>query len=153
MEPAAICRFLAQRCGLQAMFRWITSKYGDLVPLAVFLTVMGFVYAIHRQQSERSAAAQGAATTAAESKAGLLSAMAAAELQFTPVEDEVSQRTFAAAVDTVTSKFTGLTGISAVYPNGHIRRGASAVLGTRGADPLQNPAIGAAFRRAQQTRA
>src|SRR5688500_1641385 len=99
------------------MFRWITSKNGDLVPLAVFLTVMGFVYALDRQQSERSDAAQRAATSAAESKAGLLSdatnnvinsrlsAMAAAELQFTPVEDEVSQRTFAAAVDTVTSKF------------------------------------------------
>ena len=147
------------------MFRWITSKYGDLVPLAVFATVLGGIIAIDRQQKSRSDSAEREAAAEAQQKAALLgeatrnviasrlSAMAAAELQFTPVEDSVSQRTFAAAVDTVTSKFTGLTGISVIYPNGRISRGANALLGTRGADPLQVTPIGVAFRRAQQTRA
>src|SRR5688500_14276069 len=146
------------------MFRWITSKYGDLVPLAVFLTVVGGVYFIDREQEKAKETDRGRAMAEATRKASLLSdairdemslrigAMAAAEFRLTPVQDAVSRSMLSAALDTVTRKYQGLTAVSIVYPDGTISRGRNASLGDRGAQPLVDTAIGNTFRRAQRTR-
>jgi PAS domain S-box-containing protein len=146
------------------MFRLITSKHGALIPVAVFLTVLGGVYLIAREQSKRARTEREEAAEAASRKAALLAdaisnavnsrlaAMTAAELRFTPVDDSVSRQTFVAALDTVTSKFAGLMGISIIHQNGDISRGPRTALGLRGAEPQVNPAIGEAFRRAQRNK-
>jgi PAS domain S-box-containing protein len=146
------------------MLRWITSRYGDLVPIAVFLTVLGGVYVIDRQQSVEPLAQQRVVEDQATRKAELIadqielaideriSARTAAALRFTSIEDSVSQRTFAAALDTVTAGFAGLIGISAVYPDGTILRGTNSLLGMPGAQPHLDTILGNPFKRAQATR-
>ncbi|HYD82679.1 MAG TPA: hypothetical protein VEA63_01475, partial [Opitutus sp.] len=81
-----------------------------------------------------------------------IGAMASGELQFTPLEDSVSARTLAAALDTVTARYIGLTAMSAVYPSGRISRGAGALLGEAGMQPHVDTALGNAFKRAETTR-
>src|SRR5262245_56655485 len=146
------------------MFRWITSKYGDLVPLAVFVTVLGGVYFIDRQQSDEPQNKERAAEAEAIRKAGLvadhieaaigerISAGTAEALRFTLVEDSVSQRLLGAALDTVTTSYSGLLSISAIYPNGHILSATNAALGSAGAQPHLDTIVGNPFKRAQATR-
>ena len=146
------------------MFRWITSKYGDLVALAVFITVLGVVYFIVRQQSDEPQNRERAAEAEAIRKAGLvadhieaaiderISAGSAEALRFTLVEDSVSQRLLGAALDTVTTAYSGLLSISAIYPNGHILSATNAALGSPGAEPHIDTIVGNPFKRAQATR-
>ncbi len=146
------------------MFRWITSKYGEAIPLAVFLTVLGGVWVIDREQSGRAQSQLREQAQEHERRATVLAdqvgnavnerlgAMTAAELRFTTAADSISRRTFVAALDTVTAKFEGLAAISVISSDGTISRGIGGVLGARGAEPLTNVKIGDAFRRAQRTR-
>ena len=147
------------------VFNWIVGKYGDLIPLLAFLAVMGGVYVFDRQSDDQIASEQTALRNTAEARARYvakmienaigerLGVMAAAELQFTSVEDSVSRNTFKAALDTVTKGYAGLTGMSGIYLNGTIRRGAGALLGLEGMEPLADTAIANAFQRARLTRA
>src|SRR5690606_4795741 len=81
-----------------------------------------------------------------------LGALSAAELQFTPVEDAVPERTFAAALDSVTRRHIGLSAISVYYPTGRIRRPPSGVLGMPGARVGVDTAVTRAYDRAIATR-
>jgi PAS domain S-box-containing protein len=147
------------------MNRWVSSKYGDLMPALVFLVTIACVYLFDRERAERPIEAQRTAEFAHGRVAALLAdqignavnerigAMNAAELRFTPLEASVSQRAFAAAIDTVTDKYEGLAGVSIIQPDGTIIRGPGSVLGLRGADPRTNQEIGETFRRARSTEA
>ena len=146
------------------MLRWITSKYGDLVPLAVFITVLGGVYVIDRQQSNEPLSQQRQAEDQATRQATLIasqiqlalderiSAGTAEALRFTPVEDSISQRTLTAALDTVTARFAGLSSISAIFPDGTIVLGSNALLGTAGTQLDVDTIVGNPYRRVQTTR-
>src|SRR5688500_3242754 len=143
------------------MFRWITSKHGEAIPLAVFLTVLGGVWVIDRELSGRAESElrqqgqenEARVTVLADqiSKAVTerITAMTAAELRFTSLDDAVSRQTFVAALDTVTAKFRGLAAIDVISASGEIGRGMGGVLGVRGAEPQNNPEIGEAFERAR----
>ncbi len=142
---------------------WIAGKYGDLIPLVGFIAVIAAVYFYDREKAGRLEQDRLALRTAVEQKAVFiadelgnainqrLGAMATGELQFTPVEDSVSARTLAAALDTVTSRYSGLMAMSAVYPSGRISPGTGALLGMAGMQPHADTALGNAFRRAQAT--
>lgn len=144
-------------------FNWIVGKYGDLVPLLAFLAVVTFVYFYDREKSgeldedrrERHAIVERRAAFIADQLGNAISqrigAMATGELQFTPVEDSVSQRTLTAALDTVTRRYTGLSAMSAVYPSGRISRGSNALLGTGSMQIEADTALRRAFTRAQST--
>ncbi len=146
------------------MFRWIVGKYGDLIPLLAFVAVVGGVYVYDREKSGEADAAKRERESIAERRASFLAdrisnavnvrlgAMSTGELTFTTVEDSVSRRTLAVAIDTITGRYPGLMAISAIYPNGYIRRGADALLGTEGMQPNTDTAVGNAFRRARDTR-
>src|SRR5688572_7112258 len=146
------------------MLRWIVGKYGDLIPLLAFITVIGGVYVYDREKSnevesvrrERESVASGRAAFLADQLGNAvnmrLGAMSTGELAFSVVEDSVSRRTLAAALDTITQRYPGLTAISSVYLNGTIIRGADALLGTPGMEPQRDTIVGNAFRRARATR-
>ncbi|MGQ0815062.1 MAG: ATP-binding protein [Gemmatimonadota bacterium] len=146
------------------MLRWIVGKYGDLIPLLAFLTVIGGVYVYDHEKSDQIEVVQRERAAIADRRAGFLAdqlgnavslrlgATATGELTFTTVEDAVSRRTLDAALDTIVQHYPGLTAISAVYPNGYIARGTDALLGLEGMQPNVDTAVGGAFRRAQRTR-
>ena len=150
-----------QRAGV---FNWIVGKYGDLIPLLAFLAVLAGVY-VYDQQSHGQVEAQETnrkiqidqrAAFVAEELSSVIServgALAAAELQFTPVEDSVSNRTFAAALDSVINKYPGLTAMSVITRSGVVRPGQGAFLGAEGMRLNIDTAVGNAFQRARQTR-
>jgi PAS domain S-box-containing protein len=144
-------------------FNWIVGKYGDLIPLLAFVAVILVVYFFDREKSGDLEQDQIALRTAVERRAAYigdqlgnaisqrLGAMATGELQFTPLEDSVSARTLAAALDTVTARYVGLTAMSAIYPSGRISRGSGALIGGPGMQPNVDTALENAFRRAQTT--
>ncbi|MGQ0563037.1 MAG: ATP-binding protein [Gemmatimonadota bacterium] len=146
------------------MLRWIVGKYGDLIPLLAFLTVMGGVYVYDHEKSKEIEMVRRERATAAESRAAFLAdelgnainirlgAMGTGELTFTTVEDSVSRPTLSAALDTITARYPGLNAISSVYPNGYVARGADALLGTRGMEVDGDTAIQHALERARLTR-
>ncbi|HEY0672641.1 MAG TPA: PAS domain S-box protein, partial [Longimicrobiales bacterium] len=122
------------------------------------------VYFFDRERSDRLQQEETQQRTFAERRAAFigdqlgnalnqrLGAMATGELQFTPVEDSVSQKTLAAALDTVTQRYAGLAAMSAIHPSGTISRGTGALLGLEGMQPHVDTIVGNAFRRARQTR-
>ena len=107
--------------------RWTVSRYADLIPLLAFLVGMGGVFLIDQERRQREESDRRQAASVAERRASALAdvlgnevsarigALAAAELQFTAVEDSVSARTLLSALDTVTRR-SGLTAISVIYP-------------------------------------
>jgi PAS domain S-box-containing protein len=107
--------------------RWTVSRYADLIPLLTFLVAMGGVFLIDQERRQREAGDRQQAAAVAERQAnaladvlgnevaGRIGALAAAELQFTSVEDSVSQRTLLSALDTVTRR-SGLMALSVIYP-------------------------------------
>ncbi|HEX6065950.1 MAG TPA: hypothetical protein VFZ04_17075, partial [Longimicrobiales bacterium] len=144
-------------------FNWIVGKYGDLIPLLAFLAVVAFVYfydseksgELNEERTERYNAVERRGAFLADQLTSAISqrqgAMATGELQFTAVEDSVSQGTLRAVFDTVTKRYQGLTAMSAVYPSGRLSRGANALLGTPGMQLRIDTAVTRAFDRAQQT--
>jgi hypothetical protein len=145
----------------QGALNWIAGKYGDLIPLLGFIAVLTAVYFYDHEKAGKLDQDRLALRTSVERKAVFigdelgnavnqrLGAIAAGELQFTPVEDSVSRSTLAAALDTVTNRYPGLTAMSAIYPSGQISRGSGALLGMEGMQPHVDSALGNAFRRAQ----
>jgi PAS domain S-box-containing protein len=145
-------------------FSWIVGKYGDLIPLLAFLAVITFVYfydneksgELEQERTERRAIVERRANFIADQLGNAISqrqgAMSTGELQFTPVEDSISQKTLRAVLDTVTQRYTGLTAMSAVYPSGRISQGTNAVLGTPGFRIDVDTALANPFERAKQTR-
>src|SRR6185503_6079192 len=81
-----------------------------------------------------------------------ISAGTAEALRFTLVEDSVSQRLLGAALDTVTTSYSGLLSISAIYPNGHILGATNAALGSPGVEPQKDTIVGNPYLRAQTSR-
>ncbi|HEY0811134.1 MAG TPA: hypothetical protein VGD49_13290, partial [Longimicrobiales bacterium] len=150
-----------QRAGV---FNWIVGKYGDLIPLLAFLAVLAGVYVydqqshgqVEVQETNRQIQVTQRAAYVAEELSSVIServgALAAAELQFTPVEDSVSNRTFAAALDSVINKYPGLTAMSVITRSGVVRPGQGALLGAEGMRLNIDTAVGNAFQRARQTR-
>ena len=141
------------------------SRYADLTPFIATIAVLAAIYLLDRQIATVLAGREREAQIATEGRAAVLAdelgnaissrlgAMAAAELQFTPVEDSVSERTFAAALDSVTARMTGLQAISVIYPSERIRRPAAGVLGLPGASLQNDTMIANAYGRALATRA
>ena len=146
------------------MIRWITGKYGDLIPLAVLVLVLAGVYFVARGRGARPDQLRAEAESNAREKAVLISdhvgnavnerlgALTTAELQFTTVEDSVSQRVLLAALDTVTSRLSGLMSISVLYPDGTLVRGPTAAIGRPGAALEQDTVVQNPMRRALMTR-
>jgi PAS domain S-box-containing protein len=147
------------------MYRWITSKYGEVIPIAVFLTVLGGVWVIDRQVAGRARDELREQAQQHEQRASLLaeqidktirerlSAMSAAGQSFAAaLEDAAPRGTLLAALDTITAKSKGLAGISVISTNGSITRGIGGVLGVRGANFASIPELAEAFRRAQTTK-
>ncbi|HEX6064995.1 MAG TPA: ATP-binding protein [Longimicrobiales bacterium] len=142
---------------------WIVGKYGDLIPLLAFIAVIAAVYFydherigdLEEDRRARAAAVERRASFIADQLGNAVNqrmgAMATGELQFTPVEDSVSQRTLAAALDTVTQRYVGLTAMSAVYPSGRISRSSGALIGTGSLQLNVDTALTNTLNRAQQT--
>ncbi len=111
------------------MMKWITGRYGWLLPLAAFLLVLSGTWIFDRERGDRLQAARREAQAVATRRASVLSdqignalstrigALTAAKLRFTQVEDSVSERVFDAAMDSVTSHLAGLNAIHVLYPD------------------------------------
>jgi len=146
------------------MIRWITGKYGDLIPPAVLVLVLSGVYFVARGRAARPEQLRAQVQNEAREHAALianyignavnerLGALTAAELQFTTEEDSVSQRGLLAALDTVTSKLSGLMSISALYPDGLLVRGPMAAIGRPGANVERDTIVRNPMQRAAMTR-
>ena len=144
--------------------KWIVGKYGDLIPLLAFIAVITAVYFydherigdLEEDRRARAAAVERRASFIADQLGNAVNqrigAMATGELQFTPVEDSVSQRTLAAALDTVTQRYVGLTAMSAVYPSGRISRSSGALIGTGALQLNVDTGLTNTLNRAQRTR-
>ena len=105
------------------------ARWGWVLPAAALTLLLAGTFYLDRQNAQQldraredaGAAAQREAATLAEELAAQVGSrvgsLAAAKLQFTAVEDSVSRRAFAAAVDSVISRVAGLSGISVIYPD------------------------------------
>ncbi|MBI4409483.1 MAG: GAF domain-containing protein, partial [Gemmatimonadetes bacterium] len=141
--------------------RWFEGKRAWLVPLGAAALVVAITMTFDREQREALRAAKREAAAGAERRASVLAdalgnslstrigALTAAKLRFTAVEDSVSERTFAAALDSVTSQFTGLIAVSVVYASGRISRGGDALVGRAGTDLILDSAVAVPYGRAR----
>jgi PAS domain S-box-containing protein len=137
---------------------WIYKREW-LVPLVALLGVLGLVFLFDRQQRRELEAERDRAESRAARRASVLAgeientvnqrigALSAAKLQFTPVSDLISERTFITSLDSATRDLAGLTAISVVYPSGTVQRGSGAVVGGEG-NVLPLPEVSAAYQRA-----
>ncbi|HUF12023.1 MAG TPA: ATP-binding protein [Longimicrobiales bacterium] len=139
------------------------ARWGWVLPAAALTLLLAGTFYLDRQNAnqlelarqEAGAAAQREAATLGEELAAQVGsrvgALAAAKLQFTAVEDSVSRRAFAAAVDSVISRVSGLSGISVIYPDplgaiapDALRRGRY--------DPFAIDGVPESYRKAIETR-
>jgi PAS domain S-box-containing protein len=112
--------------------RWTNSKYADLIPVLAFAMVMGGVIVIDKGLRDQESGEATRQQQTQERRAGMiqnglsqevslrLGTMMAKALQFTNLEDSLSQRSFSAAADSVVNGQPGLTGVSVIYKSGHI---------------------------------
>ena len=63
-------------------------------------------------------------------------------MRFTPIDDAVSERTFAAALDSVTLDPEGLAAVSAAWITGRVTRGTDALFGRIGFSPDFDTVVG-----------
>ena len=141
---------------------WTVSKYADLIPLLAFGLVMTGVYFVAGERADRQVRDLQAVERRAESRATLLAnelenainerlgALAATELQLTSVEDSVSRQTMISALDSVTTRLSGLVGISVIdvnSPDAPLRASGS-VLGSRAASVATDSALRNPYLRA-----
>ncbi|MGH7477095.1 MAG: ATP-binding protein [Longimicrobiales bacterium] len=141
------------------IMRWIVGRHGWILPIATILLVLAGLYIIDQDRRHDIETARESAYDDARRRASVLAeaisstisnrlgALAAAKLRFTPVQDSVSEQTFAAAVDSVTANLTGLTAISVIFPDSTIIRGTAAALGRPGLQ-ITDSMLAPAFRRA-----
>ncbi|HUE76726.1 MAG TPA: PAS domain-containing sensor histidine kinase [Longimicrobiales bacterium] len=139
------------------------AQWGWILPLVAFLLLLGVTFYLDRQNRSQMMGARESASSVAAEEAAILSeaisasvarrigALAVAKLQFTQVEDSLSQQTFLAAVDSVISGFTGLAAVSVIQPGGGMATSSGALLGRTWRDPLGIPAIAAAYGKARAT--
>jgi PAS domain S-box-containing protein len=104
------------------------SRYADLIPLVVFLVVVGIVFVLDRERSTRPQRDVAAAEAAAERRAsalaqvlgnevdGRLGAVAAARSGFVADMDSAQEQAYLLSLDSVVRRLPGLTGVSLVYP-------------------------------------
>jgi hypothetical protein len=123
---------------------WITGRYwGSLPWLAVFVVLTGTFYVDQHWNAElrelETTAAAGAAEDASAAADALgnaiserVGALAAPRLRYTEVQDSISERAFAAAVDSVTGQLDGLMAISPITLDGRVARPPNALLGRPG---------------------
>jgi PAS domain S-box-containing protein len=140
-----------------------TGRWGWLLALAALVLLLGATYYLDLQNRNAREAARREAAAAAEREASTLAegiatevarrvgALAAAKLQFTQVEDRLSEGLLMAAVDSVIVGLPGLAAVNVIYLDSTLTRSRSALLGRMWADPLTVPEVGAAFTRAIQT--
>ncbi|HSJ15732.1 MAG TPA: ATP-binding protein [Longimicrobiales bacterium] len=144
--------------------RWTIGRYADLIPPLTFLVGMGGVFLIDQERRKRVTADDQQAASIAERRAGALAdalgnevsarigSLAAAELQFTSVEDSVSQQVLLSALDTVTRR-SGLMAISVIFAGtGQALARSGSILASRVTEQ-QDSAIRLPYLRALATRA
>ena len=131
------------------------------VPIVALLAVLALVVLFDYQQRRELQAERDRAEARAARRASVLAgeientvnnrvgALSAAKLQFTPVSDLVSERTFLASLDSATKHLVGLSAISVVHPGGKVLRGSGAAVGGSD-DVLRAPGAAEAYRRALQ---
>ncbi|HUH11529.1 MAG TPA: PAS domain-containing sensor histidine kinase [Longimicrobiales bacterium] len=145
------------------MSSWIVGRHGWGLPWLAFLLVLTGTFFIDRQWRndqagdlrEAESRAQGRVSVISDALGNVIAervgALAAAKLRFTPVEDSVSERTFTAAVDSVTSDMVGLDAISIVSRLGRVSRASDALLGRSGLDVSADTIVRHPFLRALST--
>src|SRR5262245_54912502 len=126
---------------------WIVGRKGLLLPWLVLAVVLTSTYVVDRHWEDELAGAREAAERQADTRTATLAdalgntlserlgALAAPRMRFTPVEDAVSERTFAAALDSVTTGLSGLAAVSAAFADGRITRGTDALFNRIGFSP------------------
>jgi PAS domain S-box-containing protein len=144
--------------------RWITGRHGWVLPWVVFALALTVTAVIDRQwvnqrqadRRDRESRALEQLSIVADALGNVVAermgALAVPKLRFTPMADSVSERTFAAAVDSVTVDLAGLQAISVVNVEGGIDRDTEAVLGRAGLEPAADSAVRAPFLKALATR-
>ncbi|HUF13635.1 MAG TPA: ATP-binding protein [Longimicrobiales bacterium] len=145
------------------------ARWGWVLPAAALVLLLAGTFYLDRQNARQLELARGEAGAAAQREAASLAeelaaqvgsrigALAAAKLQFTAVEDSMSRRAFAAAVDSVISRVSGLSGITVIYPDSAgnsppdaLRRGRYDAFAAEGVSETYKKAI--ATRRPAATR-
>ena len=125
--------------------------------------LVGTTLFLDRQNRGDLAQARARAATAAEQQAATLSeaissamarrigALAAAKLQFTQVQDSLSQETFLQAVDTVIAGVPGLSAITVIQDGSRVAASSGALLYRTWREPLTIPEVAAAYGKALAT--
>ena len=142
------------------MSNWIMGRYGGILPWAAFFLVLVGTFFVDQHWLDEQAASEEAVEARAQEQTShvadalgniiseRMGALAAPKMRFTPVEDSVSERTFAAAVDSVTAGLVGLAAISVVDSTGTVEAGADAIVGRPGFDPRVDSVVRLPFQRA-----
>lgn len=138
------------------------AGWGWILPAAALVLLLAGTFYLDSQNTRQLELAKSAAAAGAQREAASLAeelaaqvgsrigALAAAKLQFTAVEVSISRRAFAAAVDSVIGRVSGLSAIAVLYPRADgslpetLRRGAF--------DPFASAGVADAYRRAIATR-
>jgi hypothetical protein len=144
---------------------WITGRNGWVLPWLTLVVVLASTLVLDRHWEGAREAERAEAGRRAEAQSVALSealgntisarvgALAAPRMRFTPIEDAVSERTFAAALDSVTLTLQGLAAVSAATVTGRITRGTGALFGRVGLSPDFDTIVGNPVARAVGSRA
>ena len=128
-----------------------------------FVVLVATTFFLDRQNRGDLRQARSQATNTAEQEASTLSealssemasrigALAAAKLQFTGVQDSLSQQTFLEAVDSVIGGVSGLSAITVIMEDGRVAPSSGALLFRTWREPLTIPAVSAAYGKALAT--
>jgi PAS domain S-box-containing protein len=122
--------------------RMRASKYADLIPLVVFVIVVGIVYLLDRERATQPQRAAAAAEAAAERRASALAdalgrevdmrlrAVASAGAGFDLAMDTAGEEALMLSLDSLVRRAPGLFGVSLVYPGTErVVRSAGSALG------------------------
>ncbi|HEX9107705.1 MAG TPA: ATP-binding protein [Longimicrobiales bacterium] len=113
--------------------KWITGRYGWLIPLLALVLVLAGTFLVDQERGGRMDARRREFQTDAQRRAAILAdqignafstrigALTAAKLRFTQVRDSVSARVFDASLDSVTSRIGGVQRIEVIYPDSQFR--------------------------------
>ena len=141
--------------------RWLL-RHEWAAPLGVLAVVMLLLARLDEQQRSDLRNARAAAESEAQHRASRVGgeisnvisarvgALSTAKLNLTQVSDSVSEHTFFAALDSATRDAIGLSAISLVGPNGELRRGSTALVGSGGLDLTSDSVVADPFQRAPQ---
>jgi PAS domain S-box-containing protein len=142
---------------------WIVGRVGWILPWLVFLLVITGTAIIDGQLRNQQQAERDGLDARAQEQVGLLAtavgnvlaermgALAVPKLRLQPDPDAVPSRAFTAAVDSITRTMDGLQSISLLHTDGDLTRGADALLGRPGLDPLVDTVVKRPFLEAVRT--